>query len=171
MAHHTAPTSDRPNILFFFPDQHRYDWVGTNPGVPVRTPNLDTLGERGVRFTNAVCPSPLCAPSRACLAAGKEYDRCRVADNGVNYPLDQQTFYGLLRDTPGAGGADPGYHVAGCGKFDLAKAMHDWGVDGKRLLPEWGFSDGVDNDKDGFVDCGDWSCSQPAEGIVITVCD
>jgi hypothetical protein len=34
----------------------------------------------------------------------------------------------------------------GCGKFDLAKAMHDWKLHGKRLLPEWGFSNGIDNE-------------------------
>ena len=47
-------------------------------------------------------------------------------------------FYSLLRKS--------GYHVAGCGKFDLHKATLDWGLDGKRLLEEWGFSDGIDNE-------------------------
>ena len=61
-------------LLFFFPDQHRFDWLGHNKDIPVRTPNLDNLADRGAFFVNAVCPSPLCAPSRACLAAGKEYD-------------------------------------------------------------------------------------------------
>ena len=131
-------SSKRPNILFFFPDQHRFDWLGSNPDIPVRTPNLDRLATDGVLFTRAVCPSPLCAPSRACLAAGKEYDRCGVENNGVNYPLHQTTCYTLLRES--------GYHVAGCGKFDLHKATLDWGLDGKRLLEEWGFSDGIDSE-------------------------
>lgn len=134
----TRSAGRRPNILFLFPDQHRFDWLGTNPRIPVRTPNLDRLARGGVRFSNAVCPSPLCAPSRACLASGREYDRCRVASNKVDYPLDQRTFYSLLRES--------GYHVAGCGKFDLHKATFDWGLDGKRLLEAWGFSDGIDNE-------------------------
>ena len=127
----------RPNILFFFPDQHRFDFLGTNPQLPMKTPNLNRLAEKGVRFTNAICPSPLCAPSRACLASGKEYDRCGVPNNQFDYPLEQQTFYQLLQRS--------GYHVAGCGKFDLHKASHNWGVQGKHLLPEWGFNDGIDN--------------------------
>ena len=135
----SEPTqSQRPNILFLYPDQHRHDWVGANAQVPVRTPHLDTLGERGVRFTHAVTPSPLCAPARACLAAGKEYDRCRVASNQVDYPLDQPTFYAILRDA--------GYHMLGCGKFDLDKASEGWGVDGKRMIRRWGFTDGIDNE-------------------------
>ncbi|MCP5119472.1 MAG: sulfatase-like hydrolase/transferase, partial [bacterium] len=98
-----------PNLLLLFPDQHRYDWVGATPEIPVRTPNLDRIAARGTTFTNAVCASPLCAPSRACLASGKEYDNAGVDDNGTNYPLDQTTYYSLLRDA--------GYHVMGCGKF------------------------------------------------------
>jgi len=127
----------RPNILFFFPDQHRFDWVGLNPRIPVRTPNLDRLAERGVYFANAICPSPLCGPSRAALASGKEYDRCGVPTNKENYPFDRITFYKLLRES--------GYHVAGCGKFDLHKGAYIWGLDGKNCLKEWGFSDGIDN--------------------------
>ena len=130
-------SSSHPNILLLLPDQHRFDWIGATPEIPVRTPNLDALAQRGIRFTRAFCPSPLCAPSRACLASGKEYDRCRVPSNKVDYPLDQTTFYTLLRDSA--------YHVAGCGKFDLHKASPIWGVDGTHLIHEWGFSDGIDN--------------------------
>ncbi|MBZ0257290.1 sulfatase-like hydrolase/transferase, partial [bacterium] len=74
-----------PNILLLFPDQHRFDWIGSTPGIPVRTPNIDRIAAQGNRFNNAVCPSPLCAPSRACLASGNEYGRCRVPSNGTNY--------------------------------------------------------------------------------------
>ena len=138
----TRPAS-RPNILLFLPDQHRFDWLGSTAGLPVRTPNIDALAERGVRFTNAICPSPVCVPSRAALASGKEFDRCGTPDNNFNYPVNQVTFYRLLRDS--------GYFVAGCGKFDLAKPARTWGRDGKQVvtgvsyLDLWGFSDGIDN--------------------------
>src|SRR5258708_4783674 len=127
----------RPNILLLFPDQHRFDWTGFKKALPVRTPNLDRLAQRGVRFTNAVVASPLCAPSRACLASGREYDRCGVRDNSVDYPINQKTYYALLRDS--------GYHTAACGKIDLHKGSPSWGLNGKHLLPEWGVSDGIDN--------------------------
>ncbi len=134
----------KPNILFFFPDQHRPDYLGTTPDLPVRTPNLDALEARGMRFTNAVCPSPLCAPSRASLAAGKHYHRCGVPQNKFDYPLDQPTYYKMLRDN--------GYHVVGVGKFDLQKGSAKHSLDGKALLPEWGFSDGYDiKGKWGFI--------------------
>lgn len=127
----------RPNILFLYPDQHRFDWTGMDGLLSVRTPNLDKLAARGTRFTNALTPSPLCAPARACLAAGMEYDRCRVRNNSDDYSPDLTSFYSLLRDC--------GYHVMGCGKFDLNKGESIWGLDGKYRLKEWGFSDGINN--------------------------
>ena len=126
-----------PNILFFFPDQHRFDWIGSRPEIPVRTPHLDALASRGVQFNNAITPSPVCAPARACLASGMEYDQCGVPGNGFNYPLDEWTVYQSLRQ------AD--YNVLGCGKFDLHKATPSWGLDGKGSIGAWGFSDGIDN--------------------------
>ncbi len=132
----SAQTKKRPNILLLFPDQLRPDWVLTK--MEVHTPNLEKLRKRGMNFTNAVVASPLCAPLRACLASGKEYDRCGARGNDSDYPLEQTTYYKLLRDS--------GYHVMGCGKLDLHKKSSFWGLDGKRLLPEWGFSDGIDNE-------------------------
>ncbi len=128
----------QPNILFLFPDQLRYDFVQPADGIPVRTPNVERLAAEGVRFTNAVTPAPLCAPARACLASGREYDRCGVPSNKENYPANQPTVYQQLRSA--------GYHVMGCGKFDLHKPELDWGIDGKRKIGDWGFSDGIDNE-------------------------
>ncbi|MCC6490600.1 MAG: sulfatase-like hydrolase/transferase [Candidatus Hydrogenedentes bacterium] len=143
----TAQTGKPPNILFFFPDQHRPDWTSINAGIGVRTPNMERLARNGVRFTQAVCPSPLCAPSRACLALGREYDRTGVPSNKHDLPDEAVTFYKLLRDA--------GYRVGGVGKFDLRKAASDWGIDGRHRVngrvyfDEWGFTDGIDSEGKG----------------------
>jgi arylsulfatase len=104
----------------------------------VRTPHIDELAERGVRFTNTVCPVPTCGPSRACLASGYEYDRCGVPSNQTSFPPGRSTYYERLRD-------DAEYHVSGCGKFDLHKPEYVWGDEGDFLLEEWGFSAGIDS--------------------------
>ena len=134
-------TSRKPNFLFFLPDQHRPDWLGCNGALPLRTPRLDGLAARGVRFTQAFTPSPLCSPARACLATGRDYRRCGVVDNGQNTPLSLPTYYARLREA--------GYEVAGVGKFDLHKPDHDWGLDGSNLLREYGFTGGMDNEGKG----------------------
>ncbi|MFP4355674.1 MAG: sulfatase [Phycisphaerae bacterium] len=134
----------QPNILFFLPDQHRPDWLGANGQLPLRTPNLDQLCARGTRFTKAYTPSPVCAPARACLASGRNYDHCRVPSNKETYPLDQPTYYQRLQQA--------GYHVCGVGKFDLHKDLRKpreqlaWHLDGSRDLEAWGFDEGIDNE-------------------------
>jgi arylsulfatase len=137
--------SVKPNILFFYPDQFRYDWTSMNPALPDITPNLKNLAHNGVSFSSAISPSPVCSPSRACLASGMQYNRCRVPNNGTTFPPDQTTFYKLLRDSAG-------YHVLACGKLDIDKPGKNWGIDGKHkrdglpsLLNVWGFTDGIDN--------------------------
>jgi len=128
----------RPNILLLFPDQWRFDWMSTNSELPIRTPNLDRLRSRGTSFSSAIVASPLCAPSRACLASGMEYDGAQTASNDRDFPYDRlKTFYSLLREG--------GYHVLGCGKMDLNKGSDWWGLDGKWRLKALGFSDGINN--------------------------
>src|SRR5699024_698475 len=59
-----------PNILFIAVDDLN-DWVGILEGYPnIRTPNIDSLGESGMVFTNAHTQAPLCGPSRASLMTG-----------------------------------------------------------------------------------------------------
>ena len=110
----------RPNILFIYCDQHRPDWLGCATeypnDIPVRTPNLDRLAAGGVRFTNAVCPSPLCSPSRVCLAVGKEYhNNGGVLDNLQCHSFSNETFYTRLREA--------GYYTLQAGKLDLSKGL------------------------------------------------
>lgn len=132
-----AAPQRKPNFLFFLPDQWRPDWMPGNASIPVRLPHIAALAARGMRFHNVLCASPLCAPSRACLATGREYKNANVASNQHDFPLSQATYYQSLQKA--------GYHTMACGKIDLHKKTLDWGLDGQRLLPEWGFSAGIDN--------------------------
>ena len=128
----------RPNILLLFPDEHRGDWIPKNESLPLKMPNLEKIMDNGTTFENAITPSPLCAPARACLASGCSYDTCGVPDNSVDYPLDKMTFYRKLRNS--------GYQVGGVGKFDLHKPTHFWGLDGWiDDLGRLGFTTAVDN--------------------------
>ncbi len=90
-------------------------------------------------FTRAASNSPLCVPARACLASGLEYNRCRVYNNGYTYPLDQKTFYTVLKDG--------GYNVGEVGKSDLHKPVFFWGRDGWiDQMGKLGFTHTIDNE-------------------------
>jgi arylsulfatase A-like enzyme len=128
----------RPNILLFLPDQWRPDFLGFVGIHPVRTPNIDGLTRRGTVFTRATTPSPLCAPARACLAAGLSYRVSPVANNDHDFPLERPTIYSRLHDA--------GYQTGSVGKLDLHKATLDWGTDGRRSMDSWGFTHGLDSE-------------------------
>lgn len=66
----------KPNILFLMSDQHRFDYTGYE-GHLTRTPTLDWLAQTGAHFTNAYAASPVCVPSRQCLASGQLPRTCR----------------------------------------------------------------------------------------------
>ena len=66
----TLKQGDKPNVLFIAVDDLN-DWIGCMSGHPgAKTPNLDGLAKRGVLFERAVCPAPICNPSRAAIMTG-----------------------------------------------------------------------------------------------------
>jgi arylsulfatase len=50
----------RPNILWIMTDEQRPDTLGCYDQPWAKTPHLDRLADRGVRFETAVCQSPIC---------------------------------------------------------------------------------------------------------------
>jgi len=50
-------------------------------GGPVATPNMDRLAREGVRFENAVCPTPFCSPTRASIITGLYPHRHGIVTN------------------------------------------------------------------------------------------
>ncbi|MCF6283990.1 MAG: sulfatase-like hydrolase/transferase [Candidatus Hydrogenedentes bacterium] len=66
-----APSTDtRPNIIFLLSDDQRPDTIAALGNPVIETPNLDALVAEGVRFSRAVCATPLCVPSRAEILTG-----------------------------------------------------------------------------------------------------
>ena len=60
----------QPNFVFFMPDQLRADAVGCFGNTFARTPHIDALAARGVRFDDAWAQHPVCGPSRVSLLTG-----------------------------------------------------------------------------------------------------
>lgn len=64
-----------PNIIVIFADDAGYADFSMNGNELIKTPNIDRIAEKGVRFTNAYVSGPVCSPSRAGLLTGRYQQR------------------------------------------------------------------------------------------------
>ena len=89
----------RPNVLFIMADDLR-DFGGAFTRDVAKTPHLDRLAARGVRFERAFAQYPVCNPSRTSLLTGLRCEQTGIVGNQTffrdRWP-DLVTFPQLLR--------------------------------------------------------------------------
>lgn len=83
-------------------------------GAAERKPNIDRLAAEGLRFTQGLAGSSLCAPTRCCLMTGKHSGHTSVRSNGGGTPMraGEETIASVLKQ---AGYATGGFGKWGCG--------------------------------------------------------
>jgi len=104
----------RPNILFLFTDQQRWDTIAQAGNAHMVTPNLDQLAENGVRFDHMYTPCPLCTPARASIVTGCFPKRHMVHGNATWIPDDGDTWPRIFTEA--------GYDTRAFGKIH----SHPW---------------------------------------------
>lgn len=102
----------KPNIIFYFSDQQRFDTMGCYGQELNVTPNLDKLAKEGTLFNNAFTVQPVCGPARAVLQTGKYATEVGCYKNGISLPVDTNTIAKRFNDA--------GYDTAYVGKWHLA---------------------------------------------------
>ena len=89
-------SANRPNILVVMADQLTASVLPFYGG-PVDAPAMEELATEGVVFDNAYCSTPLCAPSRASLLAGRLPSAIGTYDNAAELHADVPTIAHHLR--------------------------------------------------------------------------
>ena len=81
---------DLPNVVIIFCDDLGYGDLACFGAEDIQTPNIDTIAEQGIKFTEFYSASPVCSPSRAGLITGRMPQRMGI--HGVFFP---ESFLGL----------------------------------------------------------------------------
>ncbi len=102
----------KPNIIFYFSDQQRFDTCGCYGQTLDITPHLDTMADEGVRFDLAFSPQPVCGPCRSTFQTGLYPTETGCFRNNIALPTDVKTLANYLTEA--------GYENAYIGKWHLA---------------------------------------------------
>jgi choline-sulfatase len=100
------------NIIILQSDQHRGDWLGCAGADFIHSPNLDALATRGVRFSQAYTPYPLCGPARMSFMTGLHPFRNGLHTNDESLPSHTITWAHAL--------GLAGYHTVLCGRIHFS---------------------------------------------------
>src|SRR5262249_41170340 len=116
----TAPSSGlrKPNIIFILADDLGYGDLGCYGQAKIKTPNIDQLAARGIRFTSFYAGSTVCAPSRCSLMTGFPSGHSTIRGNGDRSLTSQDlTVSEILKQA--------GYATGLIGKWGLGNEASD----------------------------------------------
>ena len=108
-----AAESTRPNIIFFIADDVSQEDFGCYGHPSIKTPNIDALASKGMRFDNAYLTISSCSPSRCSIITGRYPHNTGAPELHVKLPDSQIRFPELLREA--------GYHTVLSGKNHMFK--------------------------------------------------
>ena len=117
----------RPNLIYVFADQLRYQSLGYGGDDRALTPNIDRLASEGVSFCNCVSGHPMCAPYRASLFSGKYPSSTGMVINELRMNPDHRCIGHVL--------GDAGYETAYIGKWHLWANASDHSKDENHFVP------------------------------------
>ena len=122
-------TGQPPNVVFILADDLGWTQTSAYGSRYYKTPNLERLTSRGVRYTNAYAAAAVCSPTRASIMTGKYPARLHITDfipgrAAPDTPLrepDWQRYLPLTEYTLGEFFHEHGYRTALFGKWHLSK--------------------------------------------------
>lgn len=90
--------SDRPNLVFVFSDQQRFDTLKCYGNDWIQTPHINKLAEQSFVFRNAYVTQPVCTPARASIMTGLYPHAAGPIVNQIMLPPDTKTIAEMVSD-------------------------------------------------------------------------
>lgn len=87
----------KKNLLFIMFDQLRWDYLSCAGHPHLKTPHIDRLAQRGVRFSRAYIQSPICGSSRMSTYTGRYVHSHGASWNGIPLKVGEVTMGDHLR--------------------------------------------------------------------------
>lgn len=114
--------------MYIMADELGYFEPGFMGGKNILTPHIDQMAKEGMKFTQLLAGSSVCAPTRCTLMTGKHSGHASVRKNGGGTPLrrDEITIASLLKTK---GYATGGFGKWGCGGRDSTGVPEKHGFD------------------------------------------
>ncbi|ACL62410.1 sulfatase family protein [Methylobacterium nodulans] len=130
-----------PNIVFIMADDLGYADVGCYGRPDLKTPHIDRIAARGVRFTQGYANSAVCSATRTALITGRYQYRLPV---GLEEPVTTRFTGGLPAEHPTLPGLlrRAGYRTALVGKWHLG-SVAKFGPLQRGYDTFWGFRGGT----------------------------
>ncbi|MBM3333479.1 sulfatase-like hydrolase/transferase [Candidatus Sumerlaeota bacterium] len=116
----------RPNIVYLFTDQQRWDMLSCAGNQWLKTPAMDRLAANGTRFEQAYCANPVCMPSRFTMFTGTMPSRIGIEDND---DIKKEVPAEILERSLGWLFRNAGYETAYGGKVHLPMTVEQIGFD------------------------------------------
>lgn len=109
--------AEKPNVIYILADDLGYGDLSIYGQEKFKTPNIDRIGNEGLKFTDHYSGNTVCTPSRAVLMTGKHPGNCFVRGNVPNEAIELDPKWTVLPEIF----KEAGYATGAYGKWGLGQ--------------------------------------------------